>query len=274
MSICNNCQKSIPADASFCPYCGTKQAVSDIHTRSGAHGDFKFHKTDVRKIFEKQLHAFLVKVFEKKRLPAYIERFQKDKNYIQHWRQQMDRVIEEVERIPPIDQERFLEFRFDGIIRQFIVQYCKSINPVPFNEAIVNYQQKTWTQLNLYRMVLDYLDFSNEKDTLVYTDFTRIPFDKLKNATQSFLFPGREEKVLLICDQTIMASCKEGFAMTDKGLYWRNPFSKPKSVFYRNLQHLERKDDWITINHLFFNANKTLNVKLMLLLMKIKLLQP
>ncbi len=46
-----------------------------------------------------------------------------------------------------------------------------------------------------------------------------LPPKKLLNARQYFNIPG-DEPVILLCDATVFGSCKIGFAICEKGLYW------------------------------------------------------
>ena len=273
MPYCTNCQTKLQTEARFCHHCGAKQPVPNKQADAGG-GTTGIRIPDLQKVFAEQLKYFVTKVFEKKRLSNYLDRFGQNEQYLNVLQNRMEAISTEIVRVPEALQTRFIADRFNHLILTFLVQHCQDLNQVHLNKAILNYQIQNWKDVNLFRMVLDYLDFSNEEEAVFYTDFTRMPLDKLKNATQSFLFPEKNEKILLICDQTIMTSCKEGFAMTERGIYWRSPFSKPKAVYFSTLKQLERKEDWITINNLFFNANKTLNVKMLLLLMKIRGMYP
>ena len=118
-------------------------------------------------------------------------------------------------------------------------------------------------------MIPDYLalDLEGEK---VYTDFLKMPLDKLKNASKSFLFPEKDEKILFICDQSILGSCKEGFAMTEKALYWKAHLEKARAVDYRLLDEIKRTKEWISINGDFFNVSPSINLKMMKLLKKLR----
>ncbi|NET39287.1 MAG: hypothetical protein F6K19_46185 [Cyanothece sp. SIO1E1] len=158
------------------------------------------------------------------------------------------------------------------LLDYFLIRHCKDLNPLPIPEAILRYQDATWPALNLFQMALDYLDFAYEKE-VVYTDFLVMPMDKLKNASKSFLFPAPKEKILLICDQSLFGSCKEGFALTENALYWKAHLEKPQQVAYNNIKSVVRSKEWLMINESFFNVNPGFNLKMMKLLKKIKQLQ-
>jgi hypothetical protein len=162
-----------------------------------------------------------------------------------------------------------IEDLFDELLDYFIIRYCKDITEIALPEAILKYQQTIREEANLFQVMVDYLDFSTEKER-VYTDLLKIPMDKLKNASQSYLFPARDEKIILLADQSLLGNGKEGFALTDRSLYWRAPFQKPRIVAFANLAEFRRTEDWITINGFFFNAGLSLNLKMLRLLGKLK----
>ncbi|NUO03787.1 MAG: hypothetical protein HUU01_24500, partial [Saprospiraceae bacterium] len=79
------------------------------------------------------------------------------------------------------------------------------------------------------------------------------------------------ERIFFICDLSLLGNCKEGFALTEKALYWKSPLEKPRREALDQLFNLHRKENWITINDHFFNANPSLNIKLLKLLRGIQL---
>jgi hypothetical protein len=166
-------------------------------------------------------------------------------------------------------EEAILQRAFDESLDYFIIHYCKHLNEIDLPESILKYQNANIEEVDLAQMILDYLDFESEEET-VYLDFITMPIQKLKNAGKSFLFPEKDEKILFICDQSVLGSCKEGFAMTEQGLYWKAIFEKPNQVLYRDIKEVKRQEDWITINGKFFNVNHSLNLKLLKLLKKLK----
>jgi len=163
----------------------------------------------------------------------------------------------------------YLYQNFNSLLDHFIISHCKKLNEFPIPEAILKYDDVRQGEFELPKMIDDFLDFEKEKEQ-VYTDFIAMPVNKIKNASLAFLFPKKEEKILLICDQTVFGSCKEGFAMTDEGLYWKAHFEKARKVYYHELEEIKREKDWITINGNFFNVSPSLNVKMLKLLKKLK----
>jgi len=200
---------------------------------------------------------------------AYIDRF-----YKSDFRSSVDfriqQLAEEAQRQPEGEQRfAFATAAFEDLLDYFLIRYCADLNETAFPEKILQYQGRSIEQIDLGRMVLDYLDFDNEDET-VYLDLITMPANKLKNAAQNFLFPQKGEHIYFICDLSTFGACKDGFAMTRDCIYWKLPLEKKQRVYYKNLEEVRRQEDWITINGIFFNANKSLNLKLLRLLKKLK----
>ena len=93
-----------------------------------------------------------------------------------------------------------------------------------------------------------------------------MPLEKLKNASQYFLFPEKTERIWLIIDLSLFGSLKEGLAFTERGIYWKNQLQAPQQVMYEQLLQVDREKDWLLINQHFFHASPSLNMKIWLLL--------
>lgn len=155
------------------------------------------------------------------------------------------------------------------LVDYFMIRHCADLNAIQLPEAILRYQDVSPSQIDLLQMILDYLDFAREKET-VYTDFLLMPVEKLKNASQAFLFPAKTERIFLICDQSLFGSCREGFALTEKALYWKAHLEPARAVRYAELSEAKRVENWIVIDSYFFNTNPRLNLKMMKLLYKLR----
>ncbi len=160
---------------------------------------------------------------------------------------------------------------FEELIDYFIVRFCADLNETNYPEAMLKYQGLEKEKIDLAQMVFDYLDFENE-DESVFTNFVSMPAKKLKNAADSFLQPKKGESLFFICDLSILNSCKDGFAMTNEAIYWKMPLENKQRVFYKKLKEIKREEDWVSINGIFFNAGKSLNLKLIRLLKRLMLL--
>ena len=165
--------------------------------------------------------------------------------------------------------DKLLDQSFDGLLDYFMVKYCHDLNEINIPEETLKYEGQDKDTIDLQELVLDFLDPGQEELT-VYTDFIKMPLHKLQNASRNFLFPARDEKVLLIADQTIFGTCREGFALTEDALYWKAHFKVAEKVFYHQIDSIKKEQDWLLINGLFFNVNRRVNGKMIFLLNKLK----
>ncbi len=172
---------------------------------------------------------------------------------------------------PNVNQavDKILSNSFEGLLDFFFIKYCQDINEVPLPEAALKYEGAKFEDANLFQLVKDYLR-PEEEEIDSYTDFLKMPLQKLQNAGRYYLFPDKDEKILIICDQTVFGSCKEGFALTEAALYWKAHFQSAQKVYYKELEEIKNNGDHILINDLFFNAGPQLNMKMMYLLNRLK----
>lgn len=159
------------------------------------------------------------------------------------------------------------------LIEYFIVEEAKELHRIAFPQRLLRYQSAEWAKIDLFRLTHDYLDFASESET-VYTDFITLPTRKLKNATQSFLFAGRDERIFFIVDLSLTGSLNSGFAFTDSGIYWKNVLQPNHAAFFNEIKSLEMKSDHLLINGHFFDAGKQLNFKVAMLLAKLSRIMP
>jgi len=293
----------MPDDARFCPACGTPVIVetfdcprcgseNDLHAPACSNCQLLFApakqeppKAKLNDIFDtthvenlEQAIADRFSIAFERRLKeehhpslhhAYIDRF-----YKSEFRASVDFRIkqlgEQAQRNPDDDQRfSFAAPAFEELLDYFIIRYCEDLNEAVFSEEILKYQGRTVENIQLGKLVLDYLDFNREGET-VYTDFVTMPANKLKNAAQNFLMPQKGETIYFICDLSTFGACKDGFALTRDCIYWKMPFEKKQRVYYKNLEEIKRQEDWITINGIFFSGSKTLSLKLLRLLKKLR----
>lgn len=274
MKKCHNCHTELPDHAKFCFNCGVPQKETSF-----AQGDYRVRMDqDVQQqLVEQFFKAFKVRIeteHDPTQFSAYSERL-----YESGFRETIDRrtlsVASQLQEryqlgeLNPTFANRWITSVFDNLLDYFLTLHCEDLNAVPIPEAILKYQGLSKDQADLFQMTLDYLDFANEEET-VYTDFLVMPIEKLRTASKSFLFPEKNEKIWLICDQSLLGSCKEGFAFTENALYWKAHLQPARKVTYTNLQQIERVQDWLTINTFFYNTNKSLNFKTLKLLKKLK----
>jgi hypothetical protein len=165
--------------------------------------------------------------------------------------------------------EMHAERELRGLVQYHIIQVCSEINTIQLPQQILKYEATHAGNIDLKTMITDYLELEKER-IVYYTDFIVMPSDKLKNAAMNFLHAARNEKIYFITDQSLMGNNKEGFAMTEFGIYWKMPMQKPQKVYYHQLNQLVKDGEWMTINKQFFHANPTLNTKLLFLLDKLR----
>jgi transcriptional antiterminator Rof (Rho-off) len=166
--------------------------------------------------------------------------------------------------------DRWIDTELNRLLDLFVVGQCDHLNIHPIPKSVLNYLDVRYSEeVNLEEMIYDYLDFPAESEA-VYTNFLSMDQEKLKNAIRNFLVTEKGERIFFICNQSLLGSCKEGFAMTDRALYWRAHFQPARKVSYTKLDSVTRKRHWILINDHFFNVNPSFNIKLLKLMKKLK----
>ncbi len=287
MYNCFRCNNEIPNDAAYCPHCGEKQGGSrgadqpaDPIGNYQAVYNLDFVDTaripaQLRTYFLKSLRARLASEKVDSTFDSFVDLFH-ETSFRQQFAKEAERMAahcyqlsagNEKDKAYRIDQ--YVKEELDRLLDSFILTEGKDLYPFPLSEKARQYTGDQVPDAGLQQIILDYLDMEEEKETW-YIDFTKMPVAKLKNALTSFLFPAPSEKILLICDQTVFGSCREGFAFTEKGLYWKAHFNEPQQIFYEDLYSIEKESDWLKINGHFFNCSPTLNVKMMYLLRKLR----
>lgn len=310
MKKCNNCNTTILEEARFCHNCGTKVidqnkiTCPDCHTSNPAKSAFCkscgyfFHKkNEPRESYEVQyplnfketnsiapdLKEFFFNDFRKriqeeqdmKKYNQYLERFY-DSDFGKNFDIRLNQLAEQAYSIHAKQDgnvqrkvDQMIASNFNNLLDHFIILFCKDLNSTYLSEEILAYHNTKKETIDWQLLMLDYLNLENEKEDF-YIDFVTMPVKKLRNASTAFLFPDKDEKIMLIADQTIFGSCKEGFSLTEKGIYWKAHFETAKKVYFHELTSIKKEKDWITINGHFFNVSPSVNIKMMKLLRKLK----
>lgn len=308
MINCPNCETSIKDNVNRCHACGTKVtdeeyrcvncgAFNPIHAQNcikcdmvfSNNGQFQkyvskypldFSQTNqlagqIKSYFFKALKLRLQEEYDVLKYSDYVERFHQS-SFDELLREQASELAEESYTIhckqdQTVDYQidQLLEKKFNSILDHFLINECHELNRYTLPKAILKYEDAKKGSVDIRQMILDYLDFDNEKE-MVYTDLSQMPVSKLKNATSFFLYPEKDEKIFFICDQTVFGSGREGFAMTESAIYWKAHFNQARRAYYNILDELGKEKDWITIDGNFFNANPSLNFKMYKLLQKLK----
>lgn len=309
MNLCPNCAAEIIPGSKFCNRCGdkiaerTKECPACAHRgpltsvfchHCGFHFEGKNAREDskyipvfpldfdhitlteqVKTLFFKSLRQRVESEHDPKKYADYVERFYQSK-FREIYGLRAEQIAEDVltqwerfgsEALMEIDKR--LGMAFEGLLDFFIIQYCPDLNGLLLPSAILKYEKAIPGKTDLWQMIQDFLDFEHEQEVF-YFDFITMKPELLANACKSFLFAERHERVFFICDLSLKSNCKEGFALTSAGLYWRAPFDRPRRVLYNEIGVVQKEKDWLTINGHFFTANPSLNLKLCKLLKKLR----
>ncbi|MBL7813438.1 MAG: zinc ribbon domain-containing protein [Saprospiraceae bacterium] len=279
LAECPSCTKKNPADARFCYGCGSP--MSPIVLSKHVVQNSKYNFQDLTALEEQTKSLFFE---ELKRLSSWIAPEKVDdylkavltKNFYTTVDRRSKQIAEEISELhfsqttPSVFQlEKQLNSAVSSLALYHIVYNCRDISPMVLSEKIMKYEKATRGHVDLKQMVFDYLDLANEKER-IYTDFVKMPFNTLQNAAKSFVFAAKDEFIYLISDSTFLGSGKEGFAMTEFGLYWKAPLEKPQKIYFHQIARLEKHKTWLKVNNRFFNVNANLNIKMLFLLEKLK----
>mgnify|MGYP002381925268 CR=1 FL=1 len=283
MKNCPTCKEQNPATAVFCHHCGhnfdgKKKSKPAETFKSDYNLDFAREdhlKEQLRAWFYKDLHRRVNEEGVPIRHSEYVER-----TYSTRFREVLEYRLEQISRgvlmqweeggdavLPKIDGR--LNRAFEGLLDYYFIHFCHDLGEIKLPEALLKYENARPGKVDACSMVMDYLDFGHEIET-VYTDFITMNVQKLQNACGSFLHADRREKIFFICDLSLSGNCKEGFAISDRGLYWKAQFSSAHQVQFGGIKELKFNREYLTINGHFFNANPGLNLKLYKLLKKLK----
>ena len=278
MKKCNFCAANNPEDIKICLNCGRNLNSLGVDVLDGYQLDFSDQDTlenQIRESFFKKLRYQVENELDTKAYRKYFDHFHAS-GFYKKFNIRSNQLAEEFmeiheeqafESIADIFQK--LDQTLNEFVNFFIIVHCQPLHKMALPSAILRYETIVEKDLDLKKMIFDFLDFGREKDK-VYDNFSVVPDNKLKNAKEAFLFIEDDEDLFFICDQTIFGSCKEGFAMTDKCLYWKAHFNEASKVAFKDLRNIEKEGEWIVVNGNFFNVNKTMNYKMMKLLQKLQ----
>lgn len=279
---CPACQEQSPLASVFCHHCGFH--FEGKHRRSEERNYQPIYALDfdpdtlteqVKALFFRSLRRRVEEEHDVNKYSDYVERFYQSR-FREIYELRAEQIAEDAliqwerfgtEGLPEIDKR--IGNSFEGLLDFFIIQYCPDLNGVMLPPAILKYEKAQSGKTDLWQMVQDFMDFSREQEVFHF-DFISMRADLLSNACKNFLFAERKEKVFFICDLSLKGTCKEGFALTDKGIYWRAPFDRARKVLYKEIREVKKQKEWITINGYFFTANPSLNLKLFKLLKKLR----
>ncbi len=276
MKQCHQCGTPLPGPARYCIECGAPQFLSvgagdprqlDLEADLQPQLTRGFFAALRRRIDEEQRSADLNRYIERLQEYGFIET-------VQRRAAQLEEAIRIAIARYGADQARIgriVEATYEELLDFFIIHQCKDLNAVPLPEAILKYGPEPPEDVDLFAVILDYLDLEREQEDIYLSSaFLVMPTDWLRNAGNSFLFPEKGERIFLICDQSLFGTCREGFALTDRALYWKANLQKARRVKYTNIEAVEKAKDWITLNGHFFHVNPVLDVKVLKLMRRFR----
>lgn len=277
--VCSKCNQVNVMGAQFCNACGTSlfqntsKSTSTNTTKTTGTNQTALELWPLKQAF---FDALKIRLAEEHNPEAYT--FFLEQMEISNFHKDLDIIIRQLadnlehmrsEGSPPFQLEALKNHTFSELLDFFITRHCQELIEIPLPEKILKYQNIRPSELSKFDLVIDYLDFENETEQ-VYFDFVTMPVNLLQNAGKSFLKPDKSEKLFFICDQSITGTCKEGFALTDRAIYWKAHLQKPQAIEYQHLISIVREKDWLLINNHFFNVNPSINLKMLKLLKKMQ----
>ncbi|MCB0636486.1 MAG: zinc ribbon domain-containing protein [Lewinella sp.] len=273
MKECSRCGTALPAEARFCLHCGAPQLAALGEQPVGGVDWSRELLPQFNERFWARLEERVNAEQNLRHLSAYQEQLYQS-GFRETVHRRLQQQAEQTRR--QLDQRQWTEkvadrqllWLIDDLLDFFFIIHASHLNEKPLPEAILPYQQQDPHRIDQRQMALAFLDFEQEKEN-VYTDLLHMPMRKLRKAGRSYLFPEKDEIIWFVCDQSLLNTGKEGFAMTEKALYWKSGLQPAQQVPYADLARLQREKEWLLINDLYFNASPTLNTKMIWLLRKL-----
>ena len=192
-----------------------------------------------------------------------------ESDFLETVENRFEQLIREVSKLEVPRRTRFLEQTFSDLLDYFLIEKCADLNPVQPPTAALTYQDIPAQRDNLLRIIRGYLELDKEKEQH-FVDFLTMPQSKLQNASKAFLHASPSETLLLLFDNSLTGSLREGFGFTDRGLYWKQYFQPARSVAFTELVRLQLEGRPLQINGLFFDANRNVNLRMIYLLRKLR----
>lgn len=151
----------------------------------------------------------------------------------------------------------------------FIVETAAELHGGVFPQRLLRHRDTPAGADTLFALINDYLDLEQENER-VDTDFITIAPGRLRNATRNFLFAGPGERVFFLVDQSLLGNLKNGFAITDRAIYWKALLQPNHVAYYPELNSVRLEKGAVVINGHFFDTGKrNFNLKVALLLKRL-----
>ncbi|MFK8163804.1 MAG: GNAT family N-acetyltransferase [Lewinella sp.] len=227
--------------------------------------------SELKIAFREHLQAQLLACFDQRKLKKYITRLEESGDFQRLRDGSLNSMLTWLNQ--GVHTEKAAKTRlkntYADLAEYFIVETAGDLSEGVLPQRLLRHQSIDWETVDLFKVVMDYLDFDAENE-LVYTDFVTMPSRALKNATKSFIRAKKDERVFLICDQSLLSQAKNGFAITDAGLYWKNVLQPAGAVTFTTLNEVKLDQGHLSLDGQFFNAGSRLNLKMALLLGKLR----
>ena len=224
---------------------------------------------DLKQRFREHLYERLHAYFGERGSRRFWSRFEQDDEFLALRNSSLTALSNSLNGKPDNpENNRRIEDALADLVEYFIVERCKDIHKELFAQRLLRHQSIDWNTADLFQVVMDYLDLDNEAEK-VYTDFIRMSPKVLRRVTDSFLKAGRDERVFVIVDQSLLGNGKNGFAVTDSGLYWKSMLQPAGAVTYTTVSEVRRNGDHLILDGQFFDAGPRLNLKVALLVDKL-----
>lgn len=287
---CPHCEVKNPVSAKYCHACGqametsqNKKSKNKNKTKKTpyvpiypiAFSSYESVEEQVKKHFFKSLKNRVSDQSNASKYSEYLEVFYRT-GFNNEFETFKDQILQDIlplkyteSKRTPIIIDKLLDEGFEKILDRFTIEHTRHLNDFQLPNTILRYENIDKHTVDIQQMILDYL-YLEQEELKVYSDFSTIPYNKIKNASKSFLFPNQTELIYLLCDQSVFGSFREGFAFTNEAIYWRAHFNKAQKAYYHELYSIKKEDNWITINDKYFFINRSMNFKIMKLLKKLK----
>ncbi|TXF90731.1 GNAT family N-acetyltransferase [Neolewinella aurantiaca] len=245
----------------------TRQSTSG----SGAISTKKYTMAELRLAFREHFQERVVAYFGANRLKDYYRALEESNSFQQLRDGSLTNLLNWInggERTYAAVARRINDTMAD-LTEYFIVETAGDLSGNILPQRLLRHQSVDWDSVNLFKLIMDYLDFEAETER-VYTDFVSMPARALRNATNAFLSAGKDERIFFICDQSLISQAKNGFAVTDAGVYWKNVLQPAGSSLFTTMEQLSLEQGYLQIDGQFFNAGTRLNLKMAVLLDKLR----
>jgi hypothetical protein len=271
---CIYCRRDIPEDALFCHYCGERQPYKSHIYDLNTYVDITLPLLpQIREQF-----FLCLKIRLEREHPALSFHVVAERIYTSGFRDELSLRFEkfadlaEEEKKMDILSLPYLNLKiedlFENLIDFFLLRFCADLIGESFSSAILAFQDLLPSEIDWGKLIATYLE-PEKSGIRCYMNFKELNPAKIKQFTSSFLFPEPLEKIFFVADLSLLGNAGEGFALTDKAIYWRAPFKKERAIPFHLIKDLRIEKAWVLINDHYFNANDFLNPKILRLLSKL-----